>query len=80
MAFDQRSSVCIALDANEQAQLLDSLIGDLRGDLLETQQQPPADALALATRLADHGDLMRAALMLLDLVLCEISLHGLLKI
>jgi hypothetical protein len=43
------------LDANEQAQLLDSLIGDLRGDLLETQQQPPADALALATRLADHA-------------------------
>lgn len=61
-AVETALSAARLLDANEQAQLLDSLIGDLRGDLLETQQQPPADALALATRLADHGDLMRAAL------------------
>lgn len=51
------------LDADERAQLLDVLVADIRRELLvEQQSQAPVDALALATRLADHGDLMRAML------------------
>lgn len=51
------------LGAADRAQLLDSLVADLRDELLAgPQSRPPEEVLTLATRLADHGDLLRAML------------------
>ena len=51
------------LGAADRAQLLDGLVADLRDELLVgAQSRPSEEVLTLATRLADHGDLLRAML------------------
>eukprot|EP01043_Picozoa_sp_COSAG02_P045864 COSAG02_NODE_4236_length_5605_cov_5.330004_6_plen_362_part_00 len=61
-AVDAALAAARQLSADDRAQLLDGLVADLRDELLGEQIRPPEDEMALATRLADHGDLMRAML------------------
>ena len=62
-AVDAAMAAARQLSVDDRAQLLDGLVADLRDELLGGKRtRPTDDALALATRLADHGDLMRAML------------------